>query len=73
VLDVVLEERRLELAFEGHRPRDLFRNNRPMIRAYPGFHSQDRFTQTILPTDERVIFFIPEREVVVNSNLEQNP
>lgn len=73
VLDVVLEERRLELAFEGQRPADLFRNNRPLIRAYPGFHSQDRYHQTILPTDDRVVFFIPEREVVVNRNLEQNP
>lgn len=73
VLDVVLEERRLELAFEGHRPGDVFRNNLPLIRAYPGFHSQDRYNQTILPTDDRVVFFIPEREVVVNPNLNQNP
>jgi len=73
VLDVVLEERRLELAFEGHRPQDLFRNNKPLIRAYPGFHSLDRFNQTILPSDNRVIFFIPEREVIVNPNLTQNP
>lgn len=29
VLDVVLEERRLELAFEGQRPLDLFGNNAP--------------------------------------------
>ncbi|WP_220101258.1 RagB/SusD family nutrient uptake outer membrane protein [Chitinophaga oryzae] len=28
VLDVVLDERRLELAFETHRVFDLFRNNR---------------------------------------------
>lgn len=73
VFDVVLEERRLELAFECQRPTDLFRNNLPVIRAYPGFHSQDRYHQTILPTDDRVVFFIPEREVIVNPNLEQNP
>lgn len=73
VLDVVLEERRLELAFEGHRPGDLFRNNLSMTRAYPGFHSADRFNHTVLPTDERVIFLIPEREIIVNPNLEQNP
>jgi tetratricopeptide (TPR) repeat protein len=73
VLDVVLEERRLELAFEGHRPNDLFRNNLPMVRAYPGFHSPDRFNHTVLPTDDRVIFLIPEREIIVNPNLEQNP
>ncbi|RYD80806.1 MAG: RagB/SusD family nutrient uptake outer membrane protein, partial [Sphingobacteriales bacterium] len=39
VLDVVLEERWLELAFEGHRAYDLFRNGRPMVRNYPGTHS----------------------------------
>jgi tetratricopeptide (TPR) repeat protein len=73
VLDVVLEERRLELAFEAHRPLDLFRNNRPLVRAYIGFHSPDRFNQTILPTSEQVIFYIPEREIIVNPNLDQNP
>jgi tetratricopeptide (TPR) repeat protein len=60
VLDVVLEERRLELAFEGHRPGDLFRNNLPVVRAYPGFHSADRYNQTINPTDDRVIMLIPQ-------------
>ena len=73
VFDVVLEERRLELAFEGHRTMDLYRNNRPMVRAYDGFHSPDRFNQTILPTSDRVIFYIPEREIIVNPNLTQNP
>lgn len=73
VLNVVLEERRLELAFEAHRPLDLYRNNRPLVRAYLGYHSPDRFNQTILPTSERIILFIPEREIIVNPNLEQNP
>lgn len=73
VLDVVLEERRLELAFEAHRPFDLFRNNRPMIRAYPGFHGTDNYNLTVNPTDERVIFYIPEREMNINPNLVQNP
>ncbi|HTF20885.1 MAG TPA: RagB/SusD family nutrient uptake outer membrane protein [Chryseolinea sp.] len=73
VLDVVLEERRLELAFESHRPLDLYRNNRPLVRAYLGYHSADRYNQTILPTSDRIILFIPEREIIVNPNLEQNP
>lgn len=73
VLDVVLEERRLELAFEAHRPLDLFRNNRPLVRNYIGFHSPDRYHQTILPTSDQIIFFIPEREIIVNPKLEQNP
>jgi starch-binding outer membrane protein, SusD/RagB family len=73
VLDVVLEERRLELAFEAHRPLDLYRNNRPLVRAYLGYHSADRYNQTIPPTSQRIILFIPEREIIVNPNLEQNP
>lgn len=36
VLDVVLDERRLELAFEGHRFFDLMRNRRDIDRRYPG-------------------------------------
>jgi len=36
VLDVVLDERRLELAFEGHRMFDLFRNKRDMDRRFAG-------------------------------------
>lgn len=73
VLDVVLDERRLELAWECQRPGDLFRNNRPMIRAYPGFHSLDRYNQTVQPTDNRVIFLIPSRELTLNPNLTPNP
>jgi tetratricopeptide (TPR) repeat protein len=73
VLDVVLEERHLEFAFEGQRAGDLYRNNRPMIRAYPGFHSTDRFNQTINANDPRVVFFIPDREINLNPNLTQNP
>ncbi|UYQ94060.1 RagB/SusD family nutrient uptake outer membrane protein [Chitinophaga horti] len=78
VLDVVLEERRLEFAFEGQRPYDLFRNNRPLVRDYPGTHALNNtpntnVNQTIQPTDNRVIFFIPNRERLVNKNLTQNP
>ncbi|MEA5129147.1 MAG: RagB/SusD family nutrient uptake outer membrane protein [Proteiniphilum sp.] len=36
VLDVVLDERRLELAFEGHRLFDLYRNKKDMDRRYAG-------------------------------------
>lgn len=78
ILDVVLEERFLELAFEGHRVYDLFRNNRPMVRDYPGTHSQNNtpttdIRQTVLPTDSRIVFFIPQTEVDQNKNLVQNP
>jgi hypothetical protein len=78
ILDVVLEERFLELAFEGHRIYDLFRNGRPMVRNYPGTHSQNNtpttdIRQTVLPTDPRVVFFIPQTEIDQNKNLTQNP
>ena len=77
-LDVVLEERRLEFAFEGQRAYDLFRNNRPMTRNYPGTHALNNtpttnITQTILPTDARIIFYIPQYEIDNNKNLSQNP
>ncbi|WP_295117735.1 RagB/SusD family nutrient uptake outer membrane protein [uncultured Chitinophaga sp.] len=77
-LDIVLEERRLEFAFEGHRTYDLFRNNRPLTRNYPGTHALNNnpttnITQTVQPTDNRVIFFIPNRERLVNKKLTQNP
>lgn len=81
VLDVVLEERRLELFMEGHRAHDLFRNHRTMHRDYPGTHlapgnpgvDVDAGTQTIPADHPRIIFRIPEQEIELNPNLEQNP
>jgi hypothetical protein len=78
IVDVVLEERFLELAFEGHRTYDLFRNNKPMERNYPGTHAQNNTPTTdthqlVLPTDNRVVFFIPQTEIDQNKNLTQNP
>jgi hypothetical protein len=75
ILDIVLEERWLELAFEGQRAYDLFRNNRPVVRDYPGTHStiNGSVNQTINPTDARVIYFIPQTERDKNPNLSQNP
>ncbi|MVZ61810.1 RagB/SusD family nutrient uptake outer membrane protein [Sphingobacterium humi] len=78
IMDAVMEERFLELAFEGHRAYDLFRNNLPMERNYPGTHSLNNtpttnITQKVLPTDNRVIFYIPQAEINRNSNLVQNP
>ncbi|MTI87799.1 MAG: RagB/SusD family nutrient uptake outer membrane protein [Balneolaceae bacterium] len=73
VLDVVLEERRLELAFEGHRKYDLLRNNRPIVRNYPGTHlDPGETTQVIQPSNPRVVFFIPQSEMQLNENLVQN-
>ena len=38
IVDVVLKERRIELAFEGHRIFDLLRNGKDILRNYWGFH-----------------------------------
>ena len=81
MLDVVLEERRLELAFEGLRRYDLLRNGRPLIRTYPGVHlnptnpgvNMEAGTQTVPPDHPCVIFYIPESEAELNPNLVQNP
>ena len=76
-LDIVLEERWLELAFEGHRSYDLFRNGRSIIRNYPGTHAlnvtPNNINQIVPASDNRVIFFIPESERARNANLTQNP
>jgi starch-binding outer membrane protein, SusD/RagB family len=74
VLDVVLDERRLELAWEALRKFDVFRNKRTMVRNYPGTHlPAGSNTQEIAHTDPRVIFFIPEQEIILNPKLTQNP
>ncbi|MDP9080842.1 MAG: RagB/SusD family nutrient uptake outer membrane protein [Bacteroidota bacterium] len=78
VLAAVLEERRLEFAFEGQRAYDLFRNNLPLVRNYPGTHSLNNtpttnIMQTVLPTDPRVVFYIPQTEIAINPKLTQNP
>lgn len=73
-LDIVLEERWLELAFEGHRSYDLYRNGKPVVRNYPGSQVVNgNVNQTINPGDDRVVFFIPQSEIDKNPNLQQNP
>jgi hypothetical protein len=74
VLEVVLEERRIELAFEAQRKFDVFRNNLPLIRNYPGTHLLGGQTTQVIPAnDPRVVYFIPQLETVLNPNLVQNP
>ncbi len=69
VLQVVLEERRLELAWEGQRKFDLYRNNLPMDRTYPG--SQQRIM--IMPDNPFILIPVPLGEISLNHNLVQNP
>ena len=67
-LDIVLDERRLELAFEGHRMFDVYRNKLNMNRQYPGLQSWK-----IVKYDEPHIQYpIPYAEWTV-SGIEQNP
>jgi tetratricopeptide (TPR) repeat protein len=70
--DSVLDERRLELAWEGHRSFDLFRNFRTLDRSYvqPFGWSGPR---SIEPTSNRIVHLIPETEMALNPNLIQNP
>lgn len=68
VLDVVLDERRLELCFEGFRVLDLQRNRKDLDRRYAG-----RQPWEVLKYDDpRLIYQIPVKEILV-TGIEQNP
>lgn len=74
ILDIVLEERWLELAYEGNRKFDLVRNKMPIDRRFPGVHlSQTKLKQVVQPEDNDLVFYIPETEINRNPNLVQNP
>lgn len=68
VLDVVLDERRLELAFEGHRMFDLYRNKKSMDRKYAGVQPWE----IINHDNNKIQYPIPFDEISV-SGIEQNP
>lgn len=73
VLNIVLEERRLELAYEGHRKFDVFRNGRTMDRRYPGTHlNGTNALSEIPPNHPRVVEFIPEQQIILQPSLQQN-
>jgi len=68
VLDVVLDERRMELAFEGHRMFDVYRNRRDMDRRFGGVQPWE----VVKYTDDKIQFPIPYGETSV-SGIPQNP
>lgn len=70
VFEAVLNERRLELAWEGHSSYDNFRNGLPLVRNYTDYFNASALT--IQPTDKRIIYPLPPSELLLNSNLEQN-
>ena len=67
VLDAVLDERRMELYYEGFRVQDLLRNKRDINRMYPSFA-----TAEVVPyTFDRIQYQIPLDETQV-SGIEPN-
>ena len=68
VLDIVLDERRMELAFEGHRMFDVYRNRRNMDRQFGGVQPWE----VVKYTDDKIQFPIPYGETSV-SHIPQNP
>lgn len=65
LFEAILKERRLELAFEGHRFFDLKRNGLD-IRKHRGL-------PTVPYSDYRVLSFLPNAQIQLNENLVQNP
>ncbi len=68
VLDVVLDERRMELAFEGHRMFDVYRNKRDMDRRFGGC----QLWEIVKYDDPKIQYPIPYAEHSV-SGIQQNP
>lgn len=71
VFQAALNERRLELAWEGHSSFDNFRNGLDMTRNYLDYF----FTAplTVQADDKRVVYPLPPIEIQMNPNLDQNP
>jgi len=86
-LSVVLQERRLELAFEADRTFTVYRNKQTMDKTYWGYHLQglqasdinlavppaNYPNMTIPYTSTKIIYYIPEEEILSNSLAKQNP
>ncbi len=77
LLDAILLQRRLELAFEGHRFFDLKRLNLPVIRSTAGDKSDGTGVNNAMKTlpagDPRFQLPLPQQEVNANPNIVQNP
>ena len=68
VLEAVLQERRLELAYEGHRAMDVYRNKLSMDRTFPGVQPKE----VVDWDDLRIIYYIPQDELFTNKACAQN-
>lgn len=71
VLKEVLLERRRELAWEGHRSFDIYRNGESLVRIECNALALNACI--VNATDTRIIFPIPEAEINANANMVQNP
>ncbi|MFN8353421.1 MAG: RagB/SusD family nutrient uptake outer membrane protein [Spirosomataceae bacterium] len=71
LLDAVLKERRIELAYEGIRWFDLIRLNADVIKTRSA--TVATVNETIKATDYRLLAPIPQGELDVNKSLVQNP
>ena len=69
VIDIVMDERRMELAWEGHRHFDMCRNKLKMDRRYAGAQPYKIVDPT---TEPHIIYPIPNNEWTV-SGIQQNP
>lgn len=86
-LTTVLKERRIELAFEGQRTYDVYRNKQSLNRAYWGYHlsglkeadinlskkPSGYKDMVVKPADPRIIYYIPIDEIQSNPLCVQNP
>jgi hypothetical protein len=72
VLEEVLNERRRELAFEGHRSFDLYRNGLPLERIQCNSGLEITTLSCVVEEDSHLrIYPIPQRELDVNQNMVQ--
>ena len=73
MIDAILKERRLELAFEGFRFFDLARHDR-IIDIHNSMNAKDEYWQTRLPlTESRYFLPVPTSALDNNPNMTQNP
>jgi len=64
ILKWILNERRLELAWEASRKYDILRYAQIIDRRFPGSHlSGANYPIEFLPSDPRLVEFIPQREI----------
>jgi hypothetical protein len=72
LLNDIILERRKELAFEGQRYWDLVRLNQDVVRDNTTGNYLQNVPLTLLATDTRRIWPIPQAEINANKNMKQN-